>query len=98
MQQHQRREECIEMHVEAIAPLNVRLTIPFTQVSIGEKPRERRCQYADYYNIHNNDIQNTVNGLGKCKIKRPCESNRRNCNERNHLIFHTSWNSQQREC
>lgn len=76
MQQNQRREKGVQVDVERIAPLDVRIDLAPTQIPIGHQPHERRHDYAANQKVHNQYVEQEVAGLTDAQVQGPRNAQR----------------------
>lgn len=75
VQQNQRRKERVQVHVERVAPLDVRVQLAAAQVAICQRPHERGHDDAAQQEIDDHHVEEKVDALADAQVQRPRESN-----------------------
>lgn len=81
MQQNQRRKERVQVHIERVAPLDVRINLAAPQIPIGERPHERRDDNAAQQKVDHHHVEQEIDALADAQIQCPGESDGRDYGE-----------------
>lgn len=71
------------MYVEAVAPFDVAVSDALSQIPIGEKPRKCSHHNAHQYKVNDDNVEDAINRMAKCKIQRIGECCRRDAYTQN---------------